>query len=66
MINRHGHSWYRDEAERIRSRAAAIENDEDLRHCYLSLAREYDRLADTLEGRQPPTEGESSSRESVG
>ena len=33
-------SWYRDEAKRLRARAAAIANDDS----YLSLAREYDRL----------------------
>ena len=46
------HCWYRAEAERLRKRAAAAENDAPLRDSYLSLAREYERLADVLEARR--------------
>lgn len=52
---RRDHSWYREEAKRLRQRAGAITNDNQLRDSYLGLAREYDRLADVLEGRSPPT-----------
>jgi hypothetical protein len=52
---RRDHSWYRDEAKRLRQRAAAITNDDQLRDSYRSLAREYDRLADVLENRSPQT-----------
>ena len=44
-------SWYRNEAQRLRQRAAAVQNDDGLRNSYLSLAREYERLADVLEDR---------------
>jgi hypothetical protein len=44
-------SWYRQEAERLRQRATAITADDQLRDSYLSLAREYERLAEVLEGR---------------
>jgi hypothetical protein len=43
-------SWYRQEAERIRQRAATITADDQLRDSYLRLAREYERLAAILEG----------------
>jgi hypothetical protein len=42
-------SWYRQEADRLRQRATAITADQ-LRDSYLSLAREYERLAEVLEG----------------
>ena len=48
------HTWYRGEAKRLRDKADAAQNDDALRNCYLSLAREYDRLADTLESRHRP------------
>ena len=44
----------RGEAKRLRDKADAAQNDDALRNCYLSLAREYDRLADTLENRHRP------------
>ena len=43
-------SWYRQEAERLRQRATAITADDQLRDSYLSLAGEYERLAEVLEG----------------
>ena len=43
-------SWYRQEAERLRQRATATTADDQLRDSYLSLAREYERLAEVLEG----------------
>ena len=43
-------SWYRQEADRLRQRATAITADDQLRDSYLSLAREYERLAEVLEG----------------
>lgn len=54
------HTWYRNEAKRLRDKAAAVRNDDALRNSYLSLAREYDHLADTLEDRQRGTGGEDS------
>ena len=42
-------SWYRDEAQRLRDRAAAVKNDDPWRDSYLRLARAYDRMADVLE-----------------
>ena len=48
------HTWYRGEAKRLRDKADAVQNDDALRNSYLSLAREYDRLADTLENRHRP------------
>jgi len=51
MSNRRDHTWYRGEAKRLRDKAHAVKNDDHLRDSYLSLAREYDRLADTLERR---------------
>ena len=44
----------RGEAKRLRDKADAVQNDDALRNSYLSLAREYDRLADTLESRHRP------------
>ena len=61
MSNPRAHCWYRVEAERIRARAAAVENDDGLRDSYLRLATEYERLADVLEDRPRPT-GEGASR----
>ena len=55
--------WYRAEAERLRKRAAAAENDALLRDSYLSLAREYERLADVLEGRPAVASGKDEPRE---
>ena len=52
------HTWYRDEAKRLRDKAAAVKNDEALRDSYLTLASEYDRLADMLE-RRPTSDGSS-------
>jgi hypothetical protein len=46
-------SWYRQEAERVRQRAATITADDQLRDSYLCLAREYERLAATLERGSP-------------
>lgn len=43
-------SWYREEVERVRRRAATVTADDQLRHSYLCLAREYERLAAILEG----------------
>ena len=63
MSNPRAHCWYRVEAERIRARAVAVENDDGLRDSYLRLAREYERLADVLEGRNHPAGGEGSVRE---
>lgn len=60
MSNPRAHCWYRVEAERIRARAAAVENDDGLRDSYLRLAREYERLADVLEGRQTSAADEGS------
>jgi hypothetical protein len=51
MSKPRAHCWYRAEAERLRQRAAAVQNDEQLRDSYLGLTREYARLADILEGR---------------
>jgi hypothetical protein len=51
MSKQRAHCWYRAEAERLRERAVAVQNDEQLWDSYLSLAREYERLADVLEGR---------------
>ena len=59
------HCWYRVEAERIRARAAAVENDNGLRDSYLRLAREYERLADVLEGRPTPAADEGAPPESA-
>ena len=56
MSNPRAHCWYRAEAQRLRARAAIVENDDRLRDSYLSLAREYERLADVLEGRRPIAE----------
>ena len=49
----HDYSWYRQEAARLRQRAAEITNDDRLRDSYLDLAREYERLAEILEERPP-------------
>ena len=38
-----------DEARRARERAAAVNDDEQLRDSYLAPAREYERLAQILE-----------------
>jgi hypothetical protein len=54
----HDQTRYRAEAHRLRDKAAAVKNDDALRNSYLSLAREYDRLADTLE-RRPARDGSS-------
>ena len=53
MSARHEPSWYRQEAERLRQRAATVTNDDQLRDSYLGLAREYERLAEILEWRSP-------------
>ena len=52
MSERRDCSWYRDEAIRIRERAAAVSNNDKLRDSYLALAREYERLSDLLEDRR--------------
>jgi hypothetical protein len=44
---------YRHEAERLRREAATITDDVKLRERYLILARDYERLAETLEDRSP-------------
>ena len=44
-----GRSWYRDEAQRLRDRATAVEDDDPWRDSHLRLARAYDRMADVLE-----------------
>ena len=54
------HTWYRGEAKRLRDKASAVKNDEALRNSYLSLAQEYERLADILEGGHSPRSGEPS------
>jgi hypothetical protein len=46
-------SWYRQEAERLCQRAATITTDDKLRDSYLSLACEYEKLAEDFGG--PPT-----------
>ena len=51
MSNPRAHCWYRVEAQRLRDRAVAVTTDDGLRDSYLRLAREYERLADVLEGR---------------
>jgi hypothetical protein len=45
-------SWYRQEAERLCQRAATITTDDKLRDSYLSLACEYEKLAEDFGG--PP------------
>ena len=59
MTKPRDHTWYRGEAKRLRDKAAAVKNDDALRNSYLSLAQEYERLADTLERRhrRPSAEG---------
>jgi hypothetical protein len=51
MNGARGANWYRQEAERLCKRAAAIANDGQLRDSYLALAHEYERLAEILEDR---------------
>jgi hypothetical protein len=46
-------AWYRDEAKRLRIKAASID-DAGLRGSYVKLALEYERLAETLARRLPP------------
>ena len=60
MSKAHDHTWYRGEAKRLRDKAAAVKNDEALRNSYLSLAQEYEQLADTLERRHRRLSGEDS------
>lgn len=43
--------WYRAEAVRLRQWGSRITNDPELRASYFSLAREYDGLADILDGK---------------
>jgi hypothetical protein len=43
---------YRYEAERLRQKAAALIDDDELRERYLSLARDYERLANESEKAQ--------------
>ena len=50
-------SWYRQEAERLRRRAATIKNDDQLRNSYLGLAREHERLADIQKNAHRVREG---------
>jgi hypothetical protein len=40
---------YRYEAERLRQQAAALADNHELRERYLSLVRDYERLAKELE-----------------
>ena len=42
---------YREDAARFRERAAAAADDADLRESYLAVAKEFERLADLLEGK---------------
>ena len=42
-------TWYAQEAERLRGKAAATKDDGALRNSYLALAREYQELAATLQ-----------------
>ena len=44
-------SWYAEQAERLRQKAAAAKDDGALRNSYLGLAREYEKLAATLQSR---------------
>jgi hypothetical protein len=44
-------SWYAEQAERLRQKAAAAKDDGALRNSYLGLAREYEKLAATLQKR---------------
>jgi len=43
--------WYRAEAVRLREWGSRITHDPELRASYFSLAREYDGLADILDGK---------------
>jgi len=45
--------WYRGEALRLREWAERITHDPELRDSYFSLAREYEGLADVLDGKGP-------------
>jgi len=44
--------WYREEARRLRQRAATVKEDDPLRDSYLRLAAEYEKLAELLERRR--------------
>ena len=43
--------WYRAEAVRLREWGNRTIHDRDLRNSYFSLAREYEGLADILDGK---------------
>jgi hypothetical protein len=43
---------YRSEAEALRRKAAALVDDDKLRERYLSLARDYERIAESLEKKE--------------
>jgi hypothetical protein len=42
-------AWYREEAARLRKKAAAANDSAELSDSYLALAMEYERLAQILE-----------------
>ena len=44
-----GFRWYRQEAARLRQKAATVEDSAELRDSYLALAIEYERLTVILE-----------------
>jgi len=49
MTEGRGPEWYRQEAARLRKRAAET-TDDDIRDGYLRLAERYEELARTYEG----------------
>ena len=44
-------AWCAEQAERLRQKAAAAKDDGPLRNSYLGLAREYEKMAATLQRR---------------
>ncbi|MBV9182078.1 MAG: hypothetical protein JO356_12275 [Acidobacteria bacterium] len=44
-------AWYAEQAELLWQKTAAVESNEVLRSSYLGLAREYEKLAATLQRR---------------
>lgn len=44
-------SWYAEEAERLRQKAADVKDDGPLRNSYLALAQEHENLAAALQRR---------------
>jgi hypothetical protein len=44
-------TWYAEQAELLWQKAAAAKDDQVLRSSYLGLAREYEKLAATLQRR---------------